>query len=173
MTSRYCAWCGDALDGNRVLDHGAPYHAACCTAREEFLAELERPTESATVPNEAVSLMSPQDRRRRAKIIARLEAGTLKGHPPSVISRGHGDEQPSWHIGPGDGGQCHACGEPIGDLEYQKSWPGFPIVVHAGCAEAWRDEGERPAIAIPRPDRPPLVDNAGEGQRRCAPPGLR
>lgn len=111
--------------------------------------------------------------RRRAKIIARLEAGTLEGRPPSVITRRPGDERPSWHIGPGDGGQCRACGEPIGELEYQKSWPGFPIVVHSGCAEAWRDEGERLGIALSEPDPPPLVDNGRKGQRRCASCGHR
>jgi hypothetical protein len=162
MTSRYCAWCGAALAGDRVLDHGVTYHAACRAAREEFLADLERPA-AITTANEAAPLLSPDDLRRRAKIIARLEARTLKARPPSVIGQKPGDEQPSWHIGPGDGGQCHACDEPIGELEYQKSWPGFPIAVHAGCAEAWRDEGERLGIAFSAPARPrALVNNARE-----------
>ena len=98
----------------------------------------------------------------------------MEGRPPNVIPRWPGDKRPLWHIGPGDGGQCRACDEPIGELEYQKSWPGFPIAVHAGCAEAWRDEGERLGIAFSRPDRPrALVDNTRSPQRRCASCGHR
>ena len=119
-------------------DHGVKYHAICHAMREAFLGECARPDGEP----EGLIVASAVDTRRRATIVAKLEAGRLNRRLPQAIVV-YGKDIPRWHIGPGSGERCHACDETIGETDYKQSWAGSRAVVHTGCAEAWRNEAER------------------------------
>jgi hypothetical protein len=140
-----CAWCDQIIRREPVDDHGVKYHAICHVLREAFVEEYARPD----ARPEGLIVASPVDARRRATIVTKLNAGTLGRRLPQAAARSAGGRaaEPQWHIGPGDGYRCHACDEPIGEAEYKQGWAGFRVVVHTGCAEAWRYEAARQSDA--------------------------